>query len=92
MPRRMNLIRAVSAEGFGRLKFYRKVKRLLDEDTGFRDYFEGETKVLPDFYMNILKNVLDKMWKWLPEGAINHDQNAYYKSEKEKDGEQVGEF
>ena len=84
IPAWMNLMRAVSTEGFGRMRFYRKIRRLLDEDRAFRDYFEGETSVLPEFYMNMVKKDLGKLWEWLPEGALYHDQNIYYKLEQEK--------
>jgi hypothetical protein len=84
IPAWMNLMRAVSTEGFGRMRFYRKIRRLLDEDRAFRDYFEGETSVLPEFYMNMVRKDLGKLWEWLPEGALYHDQNIYYKLEQEK--------
>jgi Fe-S oxidoreductase len=85
IPRWLNLIRAISSEGFGRLKFHREVRRLLDNDRTFRDYFEGETTKLPQFYVNIIKKDLGELWKWLPEGAIYHDSNAYMKAELEKE-------
>ena len=75
----MNVMRAISSEGYGRLRFFRKVRKQLVEDQAFRDYFEGETTVLPDFYTGIIRKDLGKWWKWLPEGAIYHDQNAYLK-------------
>ncbi len=75
----MNVMRAISSEGYGRLRFFRKVRKQLVEDQAFRDYFEGETTVLPDFYTEIIRKDLGKWWKWLPEGAIYHDQNAYLK-------------
>lgn len=81
IPRWLNLIRAISSEGFGRLKFYRKVRRLLDEDRTFRDYFEGETTILPQFYINIIKKDLGSLCEWLPKGAMYHDPNAYLKAE-----------
>jgi hypothetical protein len=84
IPRWMNLLHAVSTEGFGRMWFYRKIRRLLDEDKAFRDYFEGETSVLPEFYLNIVRKNLGKLWEWFPEGALYHDQNAYYKLEQSK--------
>lgn len=84
IPAWMNLMRAVSTEGFGRMRFYRKIRRLLDEDRAFRDYFEGETSVLPEFYLNMVRKDLGKLWEWLPEGALYHDQNAYYKQSLEK--------
>jgi hypothetical protein len=51
----MNFVRAISSEGFGRLNFYRKVRGLLDEDRAFRDFFEGETTRVPQFYLDIIK-------------------------------------
>ncbi|MEX1000077.1 MAG: hypothetical protein WD000_09020, partial [Thermodesulfobacteriota bacterium] len=56
----------------------------LDEDRQFRDFFEGETTIIPEFYIDMMKKDLGPLWEWLPEGAIYHDQNAYYKKDKEK--------
>jgi hypothetical protein len=89
IPRWLNLIRAISSEGFGRLKFHRKVRRLLDEDRTFRDFFEGETTTLPQFYINIIKKDLGSLWEWLPKGAMYHDPNAYLKTEMEKKKQQI---
>ena len=88
LPRWLNIVRAVSSEGFGRLKFYREVRRRLDEDRPFRDYFEGKSTELPHFYMDIIKRDLGALWEWLPEGAIYHDPNAYLKAEQAKRGVQ----
>jgi len=84
IPRWMNLVRAISSEGFGRLKYYREVRRRLDADLAFRDYFEGETTELPSFYLNIMKRDLGPFWDWLPKGALYHDTHAYLKSEQQK--------
>lgn len=73
----MNLMRAVSAEGYGRLRFFRKVRKNLEGDIHFRKYFEGETNELPSFYKNIIQQDLGIWWKWLPNDAFNHDANAY---------------
>ena len=73
----MNFMRAISNEGFGRIRFYKMVRKNLKEDTSFRAYFEGETKVLPQFYKNIIEHDLGIWMKWLPKGALEHDQNAY---------------
>ena len=79
----MNFMRAISSEGYGRLRFYHKVRKNLVEDSSFRAYFEGETTELPEFYSNIIQHDLGIWWKWLPEGAMHHDQNAYlHKSKK----------
>lgn len=84
IPRWMNLMRAVSTEGFGRLRYYRKIRKLLDEDVQFRAFFEGETREIPQFYIDMMRKDLGPLWEYLPEGAYYHDQNAYLKSEMEK--------
>ncbi len=81
----MNFMRAISAEGSGRINFYRKVRTMLVEDRSFRDYFEGESTELPAFYTRIIEKDLGVWWPWLPKGAIEHDANAYlHKSLKTK--------
>ena len=84
VPRWMNVMRAISTEGSGRIKFYRKIKQFLAEDTKFRDFFEGETTEIPEFYVDMIKKDLGPLWEYLPDRAIYHDQNAYLKSEMEK--------
>ncbi|HNP24342.1 MAG TPA: radical SAM protein [Panacibacter sp.] len=73
----MNVMRAISSEGYGRLRFYRKVRENLKHDHNFRAYFEGETNVLPKFYTDIVQKDLGIWWQWLPPEAMQHDQNAY---------------
>lgn len=75
----MNFMRAVSSEGHGRISFYKKVRRQLLQDSSFRDYFEGESTTLPPFYKQIIQKDLGMWWSWLPEGALDHDPNAYLK-------------
>src|SRR5207245_3652786 len=36
----MNFMRAISSEGWGRIRFYKKVRQQLLEDKNFRDFFE----------------------------------------------------
>jgi hypothetical protein len=83
-PRWMNFMRAISSEGYGRLRFYRQVRKNLIEDRGFRNFFEGETTQLPAFYKNIVQRDLGIWWKWLPEGALQHDPNAYLHKNPQK--------
>jgi hypothetical protein len=80
----MNFMRAISSEGHGRIRFYKQVRKNLVEDRNFRDYFEGETQRLPEFYTNIIKKQLGIWWQWLPEGALVHDQNAYLHKSSQK--------
>jgi hypothetical protein len=78
----MNLVRAVSTEGFGRLKYHREVRKRLDEDRQLLLYFEQETTELPEFYLDLVRQDLGPLWEWLPKGALHHDPNAYSKSER----------
>jgi hypothetical protein len=73
----MNFMRAVSSEGYGRIRLFKKVKENLVNDRSFRAYFEKETRQLPQFYRNIIQNDLGVWWQWLPTEALDHDENAY---------------
>ena len=81
IPRLMNVVRAVSSEGFGRIKYHGEVRRRLDTDRSFRRYFEQETTKLPQFYLDIARKDMGPLWEWLPDGAMDHDPNAYLKSQ-----------
>lgn len=76
VTRWMNFIRAVSNEGWGRIRLFKQVRKLLDTDTGFRDYFEGETTQLPSFYHDLIRKDLGPLWEWLPKQALVHDIGA----------------
>lgn len=89
IPKWMNVVRAISAEGFGRVKYNIQIRELLNSDKQFRDYFEGETNVLPPFYIDQVKKNLGTLWHWLPKGALYHDPNAYLKSTYEMEEEAV---
>jgi hypothetical protein len=84
IPRWMNVVRAISAEGFGRVRYNKQILELLNSDTKFRDYFEQETTVLPKFYLNSIKADLGPLWNWLPDGAVYHDHYAYLKSDTKR--------
>ncbi|MFQ5570616.1 MAG: B12-binding domain-containing radical SAM protein [Rhodothermales bacterium] len=79
IPRWMNVVRAISSEGWGRLKYHRHLRNLLDTDRPLRNFFEGETEEIPSFYLDRMKRELGEFWAFLPEGAIQHDQYAYLK-------------
>ena len=82
----MNLMRAVSSEGYGRIRFFRKIRENLLHDRSFRQFFEGESKELPSFYTDIIRRDLGKWWSWLPAGAIEHNSNAYWQKTMKKRG------
>ncbi len=75
----MNIVRAISSEGFGRINYYTELRRRLDTDRSLRRFFEGETDVIPDFYLSRIKEDLGPLWEFLPPEALHHDPNAYLK-------------
>lgn len=77
IPRTMNVVRAISSEGFGRIRYYRSVREKLETDTQFRRYFEQETDELPSFFVERVKRDLGPLWNHLPKNAHLHDHNAY---------------
>jgi len=81
----MNFMRAVSSEGYGRIRFFKKIRQQLIQNRAFRQYFEGETYELPAFYRNIIKKDLGIWWQWLPPGALEHNPNAYLQKKSEKE-------
>ncbi len=83
-PRWMNVVRAVSSEGFGRIRYYTEVRRRLCDDPQFRRYFEQETTELPRFYRDRVRKNLGPLLQWLPQGALYHDPNAYLSSQEEQ--------
>lgn len=82
IPKWMNVVRAISSEGFGRIEYFTNLRRLLDTDRQLRSYFERESTELPQFYIHRVRKDLGPMWQWLPEGALHHDPNAYLHSQK----------
>jgi hypothetical protein len=80
IPKWMNLVRAMSSEGFGRIRYHTMIRGRLDTDRELRDFFEGQTTTLPTFYRERIREDLGALWSYLPPGAIMHDANAYLKS------------
>jgi len=83
IPKWMNVVLAMSSEGWGRIEYHTKIRRLLDTDRSVRDYLEGETDVLPAFYHDRIRRELGPLYEYLPEGALYHDPNAYLESASE---------
>lgn len=84
----MNVLRGLTAQGIGRVKYYTELKNQLETDTKFRAFFEQETTEIPEHYVNWVRKDLGPFWKWLPEGALYHDQHAYLKEYENGDGSQ----
>jgi hypothetical protein len=80
IPRWMNVMRAISSEGFGRTAYAATIRRLLGEDHSVRAYMEGDSLKLPQFYDLRMRRDLGPMHGLLPEHALTHDHNAYLNS------------
>ncbi len=83
IPRWMNVVRAISSEGFGRIRYHTNMRRMLDEDPTILAFMQGESDVLPAFYSDRIKNELGPLYDFLPDGAMMHDPHAYLKAEAE---------
>lgn len=70
----LNLVRATSSK---RARFQGQVHHLLRTDAGVRRFFAGESRVLPQFYVERVQQGLGPLWDALPSGALMHDENAY---------------
>ena len=77
IPKWMNVVRAVSSEGLGRIEYHTTIRGLLDTDPAVRGFIEGETDVLPAFYADRIRQDLGPLYEYLPAGALLHDPNAY---------------
>jgi hypothetical protein len=80
IPRWMNVVRAMSSEGWGRIAYHTTIRGLLDTDPSVRGFMEGEDDRLPAFYEARIRRDLGELHAHLPSGAVMHDPNAYLKS------------
>ncbi len=81
IPRWLNVVRGLSSEGTGRIKYFTEIRRRLVSDRPFYRFFEQETTEIPQFFIQRIRNDLGAFWDWLPDGALSHDPNAYLNSE-----------
>jgi hypothetical protein len=77
IPKWMNVVRGMSSEGWGRIRYHTMIRRLLDSDRSVRAFFEGETDVVPEFYTARVRQELGPLYDYLPDGSLMHDPNAY---------------
>ena len=80
IPKWMNVVRAVSSEGFGRISYHTMIRRRLDSDRELRAFFDGETTTLPSFYRDRIRQDLGPLWPYLPPESVMHDPNAYLRT------------
>src|SRR5262249_27596819 len=76
----MKLLRSLSTEGAGRIKYHSEIRPRLGADPEVAPYFEQQTKRLPQVYADLVRRDLGSLWSWLPQGALSHDPNAYLRS------------
>jgi len=76
----MNLVRALSSEGNGRIRYHTGIRQMLQSDMTVRRFMDGDSDQLPTFYQNRIESELGPLYRYLPEGAIMHDPHAYLKS------------
>ena len=74
------LFRGISSDRHNKLAYHRRMRRWLAEDREMRAFFEGETTAVPRLLVERIRGHLGPLWEWLPEGALEHDPNAYLKS------------
>jgi hypothetical protein len=77
IPKWMNVVRGVSSEGWGRIRYHTMIRGLLDTDRSMRAFFEGESDVVPEFYTDRIRRELGPLYQYLPAGSLIHDPNAY---------------
>jgi radical SAM family protein len=73
----LNVVRGISSEGFGRIRYHTAIRRLLDTDRSVRAFFDGESRQVPGFYVERLRRDMGQWWDYLPAGALEHDPEAY---------------
>ena len=82
IPKWMNVVRAVSSEGWGRIRYHTHMRGLLDTDRTVRAFFEGETRRrCRSSIVQRMRRELGPLYEFLPEGALMHDPVAYLKSQ-----------
>jgi hypothetical protein len=74
------LFRGISSERRNRLAYHRRVRRWLEEP-GFLAFMEGTTREVPGVLTDQIRTHLGPLWEWLPAGALDHDPEAYLKSQ-----------
>ncbi len=79
----MNVLRAISGEGWVKIKYYKNFLDKVENDKPFRDFLEQETTEIPSYFTDRIRSTLGPLSEWLPDEAIAHDPYAYQKSEKE---------
>lgn len=81
IPSWLNVVRAVTSERAVRVGHHESVRAQLRTNPQVRRFFDGESGVLPPAYADRVRHDLGPLWAHLPNGALNHDPNAYLESQ-----------
>jgi len=84
IPRWLNVVRGLSSERFGRIKYFTQMRRRLNTDRSVQRFLEQETMEIPQYFVEIIRKDLGEFWDWLPSGAVYHDPNAYLLSQQKR--------
>jgi hypothetical protein len=84
VPKWMNVLRAVSSEGFGRIKNHTKLRDQLKDEPDLADFWSGKSARIPEYYLEWIRRDLGPLWAWLPDGALYHDPKAYLAAESQE--------
>lgn len=84
IPKAMNIVRATSGEGWGKIKYFHEVRQRLNDDIAFRKFYEQETTEVPPFLVNQVKDAMGPLWDWLPNKTVTHDAYSYLKWDRQK--------
>jgi hypothetical protein len=74
------LFRGVSSDRQNKMGKHRRMRRWLEHDPQMRRFYDGQSRELPDVWVNQIRAHLGPLWSWLPEGALQYDPNAYLAS------------
>ncbi len=83
----LNMIRGLSSS---KPRHYARVRGLMESDPEMKAFHAGTSRRIPAFYLDKVKKDLGPFWDHLPEGALEHDERAYLRSE-ETAGDAVAE-
>jgi hypothetical protein len=78
VPKWMNVVRGISSEGFGRIRYHTAMRQRLDDDREVLPFMEGETQTVPGFYTSLIRRELGPLYEYLPEGGLYHDPNVAF--------------
>ncbi len=77
LPRSFAVLRSVSNN---KPKYYRRFAEDLKPGGALRAFFDGESEIMPPFFVETIRKDLGPLFDELPAGALTHDHLAYSKS------------